>query len=816
MKRNRFLTLYCSLCLLFCAAPLPRSFAQERSGTEFQPISNHPIRDTNTPFSPKDAARLLSRGANTTPAAQAGVTPEKPEIGPESLFGGDHKMNTSAALSPDRFVVAYVDDRSFVMGRVGEVKDGSRIEYGSPVVFDDSGRNNNLAVFTLIGLNSDQFVLIYRDGDTSECRAHLGNVSGNVIRKAYEKWHDALMFNNDYIRHMSGARVSGNSFVLSYSAIDSQNKRHKVYTIIGEVTGDKLKFRPQILIAPIDRREPEDVDYTAVIALSEYQVLVFFTMSDLEGPMVKAAYLESIRDQWALNQNMRPTILRGSFLENLSAQPLSRSKFLLSYKTREERGDKDYYYANLVVGSCYSNDIFVEKTIRFDSDPYSGVHLNAPSVDTFALVVRRPNDNNTYLKLGRIEGDAPVFSQEVPFDTEGGYTLTLAKLTDYRFVIVYAGNGGASRLARIPKPASPIIADSTPSEIKAVSISPDKFVVAFVDAEERTGLARVGLIRDGQIRFGDVFKFSNVITSSLSATAVSPDSFALTFRSNARGNVIVGRVSDDDIAFGPAASVPDTGNVTDLNIARVSNNLVAIAYKGSTNRGVLAGAVVNGNSLSFVGGEYLIDQKDYKLVNLALGPMGGRVIIAYSVTPETGDRVEKYFVRAADVTVDGISFPAAPATVQRFQDPAVAGLSNNRFVLAFRAHTENHMGKAVAGDVSANGSITLGPAVTVNQAATRPISIAPMSVNGFSVLYGEGEGSVSKPALKVKVLTATVDGTAITLGSPATVSEDQSRFVSIASLAESSFVAAFTNLNARQAVGKIGQVNVQNRSIVIR
>jgi hypothetical protein len=116
---------------------------------------------------------------------------------------------------------------------------------------------------------------------------------------------------------------------------------------------------------------------------------------------------------------------------------------------------------------------------------------------------------------------------------------------------------------------------------------------------------------------------------------------------------------------------------------------------------------------------------------------------------------------------------------------AVSSLSANDFVVAYRDDGNLGHGTVITGTVS-GGSVSWGTAVAFNEASTEYIVITGLSVSDFVVAY-QDKGNSDYGTL----ITGTVGGTTVTLGTEVAFNEASTRYVAIASLSASDFAVAY-------------------------
>jgi hypothetical protein len=157
----------------------------------------------------------------------------KDRLGLEYVFNGDGTdYISSAAISSDKFVVAYRDIDNFSYGTavIGTVS-GTTIAYGSEYVFNDAGTYD----ISVSALSTDKFVVAYEDsGNSGYGTAVIGTVSDNTITYGSE-----YVFNSANIGFISVIALSSDKFTVAYK--DEGNSSYGT-VIIGTVSGNTITY----------------------------------------------------------------------------------------------------------------------------------------------------------------------------------------------------------------------------------------------------------------------------------------------------------------------------------------------------------------------------------------------------------------------------------------------------------------------------------------------------------------------------------------------------------------------------------------------
>jgi len=170
-------------------------------------------------------------------------------------------------------------------------------------------------------------------------------------------------------------------------------------------------------------------------------------------------------------------------------------------------------------------------------------------------------------------------------------------------------------------------------------------------------------------------------------------------------------------------------------------------------------------------------------------------------------------------TVSGssISFGTKVSTsVNSYEAPAVAGLSETKFILVYKDYNDSNKGKARVGTVSGT-SISFGSVVTFEggQTSLNQINtVARLSDTKFVIAFEDASDNS-----KAKSIVGTISGTSVSFGSAATfATPNSSKFAAVSALSDTKVVIAWsdtpTSKRGRAIIGTISGTSISYGSAV--
>lgn len=769
------------------------------------------------------------------------VKPQPPQIGEAFPFDGADRILQTASLSPDSFLLAYQKDDYDIAFRAGVIteRDGTEtVEYGEetiPVKARDS--EQSLKFFKLVALNNRQAVLFFNFFDRdSTIRFRLINIDGKKADTPAVPNYETPQLNYDNLSALSVVKLSNTSLAVAavQNKSDYENKKEGGIAVI-DFAGGEIKIHDQTRFIPRGNLGASQVNDPVIVPLTERSLIIGWQSGGYFDPQTGfdseskgyVAYVDYYDDRFHFYDDRVKVFFKGD-LQRLQAQALTDKKFLLLFEDSSVNAPGETKTV-IMSGEVFKNDVALKTESAFYIDNTKSVNLNAPARDAFTVDYRKSAyGGEHFIRVGELQNSDFVMGEEVAFNSSwknkyANVNYQFTRLSDYKFLIAYSGVKSGTLIGKLGRPPTPVITDSAPSLLKTIALTDNKFVSAYAEkANGNAGWTRVGAVRgDGQTSFGSPTDFSREPTFALNAAALDATRVLLMYRSAGKTRAVVGTVSGDEISFGAPVEIGDGEMLSDLHVVPRGANRAVLAYRTPTNYAVLRPVGINGNALN-LGGEFIVDSagaQNARFKQLAVAGAGENLIVVYNYQSKNsqGDYVDDYRFRAARVAGDKINFNSAPVSVQGFQEPDAAFLSENKFAVAFRAHLEKNVGKLIVGNINEQGAIDLGNAFVFSDAQTRPVALAKSGENALALIYGNGAGSITNPADKSFVRLIALSGTNVaSAGAPLALFDEKSRLLSICRLTPTDFVLAFSREEQNSAEVRVAQANLSGNAFIIR
>ena len=347
-----------------------------------------------------------------------------------------------------------------------------------------------------------------------------------------------------------------------------------------------------------------------------------------------------------------------------------------------------------------------------------------------------------------------------------------------------------------------VIFDSTAtSDISSTTLSDTKFVVAYRDGgNSGYGTVVVGEVSGNVITFGPQVVFNSATTYDISAAAFSDTKFVVSYRdlgNSSFGTAIVGEVSENVITFGPQV-VFNSASTGFISAAALSDTKFVVAYRdsGNSNYGMSVVGEVSGNVITF-GPEYVFSYTTSEYI-YAAGLSDTKFVVAYR------NGGNSYYGTAVVGEVSGNVITFGPQVVfnsARTDYISTDALSDTKFVVAYSDFGNSYYGTAVVGEVSGN-VITFGPEYVFSYTTSGYISAAGLSDTKFIVAYSDFGNSYYGTAVVCEV-----SGNVITFGPQVVFNSARTDHISTNALPDTKFVAAYSDFeNSYYGTAVMGEV----------
>ncbi len=366
----------------------------------------------------------------------------------------------------------------------GYVQTGVSIEteitYGDQTVFN----NHDTRDLDVIALNSEKFVVAFRDDDSGDGVAMIGQVSGTTVT-----YSSAYTFSTSEIYQPSLAALTEEKFVLVYW--DYGNGSHGE-SLVGEVSGTTITFGSEVEF------NPAGTYFTSVAKLSDSTIVVAY--ADCGNNWHGTGVIGTVSgtniafgSEYIYNPGMT---------DQISVASLSTTKFVVAYLDWDNSE-----YGSAVVGVVFGDEITFGSEFEFNYASSFYIDVTGLTDTKFAIVHSADYYSTGYgnVIIGDVSDRNISYGSDYTFTT--GYTTfnSAAKLSDSVMVLVSFMYSYSDELPYGIAVIGKIIGNTVscgpayvynagPSDWSSVAaISNNKFVVAYWDYENHQyGTAIIG------------------------------------------------------------------------------------------------------------------------------------------------------------------------------------------------------------------------------------------------------------------------------------------------------------------------------------
>ena len=344
-----------------------------------------------------------------------------------------------------------------------------------------------------------------------------------------------------------------------------------------------------------------------------------------------------------------------------------------------------------------------------------------------------------------------TFGSGYAFNMASTSRISTADLSSSKFITVYQDGGNSNYGTAIIGDVSGntitygsenVFNEANTDYLSVAVLSDSKFVVTYQDiGNSNYGTAIVGDVSGDTITYGSEYIFNTGNTANASIVAFSESKFVVAYKdiSNSNyGTAIVGDVSGDTITYG-SEYVFNTGNTDYFSIATLSGSKFVVSYKdiSNSNYGTAIIGDVSGNTIAY-GSEYVFNQSITNYVSLGF-LSDDKFVVAY----RDGGSADYGITLIGDVSENVISY----GSEYIFNTGATSYISvdmlgENKLVFSYQGNSGLNYGKAVIGILSDN-IISFGPKYIFNPTSTGCSFVAGLSDNKFFITYQDRGGNLN-------------------------------------------------------------------------
>jgi len=310
---------------------------------------------------------------------------------------------------------------------------------------------------------------------------------------------------------------------------------------------------------------------------------------------------------------------------NISLDNLSSSKVIVAYRD----GGGNFNQGTAIIADISNNTITYGSEYVFNSAITDYVSVKMLS-ENKAILVYKDNGNSNYgtAVIASISDNTITYGSEYVFNTALTNHVSVTMLLENKVIIAYQDskdgyNQGKAIIANINGDTitfgSEYVFNTASIEyISMATLSENKFVIAYKDiAEGNQGTAIIGTVSNNEINFGSKYIFNTSDTRYISTAVLSDNKVTISYQdygNNKYGTAIIANISGDVITYG-SEYVFNPAITNNVSIASFSENKITISYQDYGNNqygtAVIAnteGAVsVEGDNTITHGSEYVFN-----------------------------------------------------------------------------------------------------------------------------------------------------------------------------------------------------------------
>lgn len=299
--------------------------------------------------------------------------------------------------------------------------DSAKITFGSEYSFNNASTSD----ITTVALNSEKFVVVYRDGGDSlnKGTAVIGNITDNDVN-----FNSEYTFNNSVTSHIAADKLSENTFVAAYR--DEGNVNQGV-AVIGTVSDNEIIFSSEYVFNNAAAK------YISLVSISPTKFIVFY--SDGGNSNRGTAIVGNISDNkitWGAKHTFST-----SGAAYIAAGKISDNKFIIAYQ--------DVAISNqgtAMVAILAGDEITFGAKYVFNNTTTDHIGVAVLSDNKFIIAYR---DVSTYLNygavvVGDVTGDVITLGNESNFNTAATNFVAARSLSTSKAVIAYQDTGMAN------------------------------------------------------------------------------------------------------------------------------------------------------------------------------------------------------------------------------------------------------------------------------------------------------------------------------------------------------------------------------------
>jgi len=303
---------------------------------------------------------------------------------------------------------------------------------------------------------------------------------------------------------------------------------------------------------------------------------------------------------------------------DISLDNLSSSKIIVAYND----GGSNFNQGTAIIANISDNTITYGSEYVFNSVSIDYVSVKIIS-ENKAVIVYKDNGNSNYgtAIIANISDNTITYGSEYVFNTALTDNVSIAILSESKFVIVYKDSEGGFDQGKaiigeingneITFGSEYVFNTASVSYVSVATLSENKFVLVYKDIVGGSqGTIIIGVVSDKDIDFGSKYVFNPADTRDISIVALSENKIAIAYKDqggNNYGRAIIGEINNDLVSFG-SEYVFNPAVTNFVSISSLSENKIAVAYQDQGNNyyGTAIIANISDNTITF-GSEYVFN-----------------------------------------------------------------------------------------------------------------------------------------------------------------------------------------------------------------
>ncbi|KPA14954.1 NHL repeat containing protein [Candidatus Magnetomorum sp. HK-1] len=726
------------------------------------------------------------------------ITGTAVDFGEETKFNAASTNNIAIGpVSDNSFIVAYSDDTSFGTAISGTVSGTSTVNFAQESIF----KNSQASSMALSYLSGSNFVVTFSDfNNNGYGTAIIGTILGQTIT-----WGEESVFSNKDETSTSVERLNDNTFVVTgktavignvsapipvgialNSATGGNNVQVTFSGLVDSLSG--LSTGSEYYADEAGNLTTTETDRYIGVALSETELMI---QTDRPGA---SSYVKKTGDTMSGD-----LILQSNLILANSSQAVSQT--VLKAMSQSESRTITFPDASGVVVLTDNGSVDIEPpdgsigSEKIAENAIKYTHIAGIDTDYKGKVLTSDASGNTSWDYVKNEIES--------FTVYTNSSISAGDIVQFANGNILKGSGGLG--------IDPMFGNETTfnytstTYISIASLSESKFVVAYSDdGNNYTGVAVIGTISGTSVSWGNKYTFYNGQTSYISVSRLSENSFVIVYSDaddTYKGNAIIGTVSDTTISFG-SKDIFYSSNCSSVSASGLNDTRFVVVFSDFVSGSIGLAKIGNvSNTTISWGSKYTFNNADTGYIDVS--SLGDSKFVAAYMDDTNNDYGTAI---VGTVSYSTISYGSEYTfNTVKTEEISISNLSDNTFVIGCRYNESS--GRAIMGTVSGT-TISWGNESIFNSGDTRDVSIYRLSDSRFVVGYTDAGNSNKGTAIVGTVSGTNTTGT-ISFGNETLINNLPASGVVLSRLTDSRFIVAYEEYidgNTENGNVKIGYI----------